>query len=395
MRILGSTVAGVTLAGAIMAGLAVHPAKADTTVKFGALLALSGPMASTGREVKDGIELAVADINARGGIKSLGGAKIEVVFGDTQAKPDVATSETERLVNREQVLGIMDMFPSVTTLAATQAAERLKVPYYVGISVADNITERGFKYTFQQLPVAAELAAFEIDFLGELEKAAGKKFERVAVVHEDGDFGQAISKSVVELLKKQGRQVIGPFSYPVRTTDVSTMLTRVKAGNPDLVIQASYIGDAILITRTAARLGINVPFIDSGGKAQQSYIDAMGAAADGSYVVTYWNKDIPGAKELNERYKAKTGKNMPSHAADLYQATIALSVALEQAGKADREALRNALAALEIKPGPNLILPYKQIKFDEKGLISGAGSLMARVTNGEFVTVWPKQYAPK
>ena len=372
-----------------------RPASGQTTVKFGALLALSGPLASAGREIKDGIELAVADVNARGGIKSLGGAKIEVVFGDSQAKPDVATSETERLVNREQVLAIMDMFPSVATLAATQAAERLKTPFYVGISVADNITSRGFKYTFQQLPVATELAVFEIEYLGELEKAAGRKFERVAVLHEDGDFGQAISKAVVSLLKQQGRQVIGPFSYSARTADVTTMLTRVKADNPDAVIQASYIGDAILIARTSARIGLTVPFIDSGGKAQQSYIEAAGAAGEGNFVVTYWNKDIPGAKALNERYKAKVGKDMPSHAADLYQAVVTLSQALEMAGKAEREALRDALTKLEIKPGPNLVLPYKQIKFDENGLISGSGSLMARVTKGEFVTVWPKQFAPQ
>jgi branched-chain amino acid transport system substrate-binding protein len=383
---------------AVVVALAAAPSVAsaqDKTVKFGALLALSGPLAASGREIRDGVDLAVEDLNRRGGIRALGGAKVEVVYGDSQAKPDVANSETERLVNREGVLAIVDMYPSATTLAASQMAERLKTPYYATIAVADSVTERGFKYVFQQVPRAADLAKFQADFLAFLEKQGGKKLNRVAIVHEDGDYGQAVAAGAQVALKQQNREIVGTFSYPFRSTDVTTMMSRVKAANPDVVIQASYIGDSILISRTAARLGLKVPFIDGGGKAHESYASGIGATGEGEYVLTLWNSDIPGAEDLNARYKAKTGKNMPSHAALLYQSIVTLAGALEQAGRADRDALRDAMAKLDVGPGPDLILPYERIRFDDKGLISGGGFLMTRLTGGRFVTQFPEKFAPK
>jgi branched-chain amino acid transport system substrate-binding protein len=116
------------------------------TVKIGALLTLTGPFAKAGEEIKLGVEMALEDVNKAGGIKALGGAKIEAVYGDSQARPDIGTSETERLIDREKVIAMIDMFPSVVTLAASAVAERLKTPYLASISYADKLTERGFKY---------------------------------------------------------------------------------------------------------------------------------------------------------------------------------------------------------------------------------------------------------
>ena len=144
----------------------------EKTIKFGALLTLSGPLAAAGREIRDGIDLAVMELNARGGVRGVG--RIEIAYGDSQAKPDVANSETERLVSQENVLAVIDMYPSVTTLSASQAAERLKTPFYAAIAVADNITERGFRYVFQQVPKAASLAQFQVDFLDYLGRSKAR-----------------------------------------------------------------------------------------------------------------------------------------------------------------------------------------------------------------------------
>jgi branched-chain amino acid transport system substrate-binding protein len=202
-----------------------------------------------------------------------------------------------------------------------------------------------------------------------------------------------VSRGADAILKARGYQVVGTFSYPFRTTDVSTMLAQAKAANPQAIIQASYIGDSILISRTAARVGLLVPFIDASGKAHDSYIHAVGNIGEGEFVLSLWNKDIPGAKALDDRYRAKTGKSMPSHGALLYQGILVLKHATETAGKADRDALRDAIAKIEIGPGTELILPYQQIKFNEKGLIDGGGFIMTQIVNDEFVTVWPAKYA--
>jgi branched-chain amino acid transport system substrate-binding protein len=391
------------LAGVLLGALFELPASAlaqekampEKTVKFGALLALSGPLAAAGRELREAVELATEDINRRGGIRSLGGARVEIAYGDSQAKPDVSNSETERLIAREGVLAITDMYPSATTLAATQAAERLKTPFFVSIAVADSITERGFRYVFQQVPRASDLAKFQADFLAFLEKSQGKKLSRIAILHEDGDYGQSVNVAATEFLKQHGREVVGSFSYPFRTTDVSTLIGRLKATRPDAVLQASYIGDSILISRTASRLGLKVPFIDAGGKAHHSYAEAAGTTGEGEYVLTLWNPDIPGASELNGRYRARTGIDMPGHAALLYQSILTLAAGVEQAGKADREALRDALVKINLPPGPNMVLPYQHMKFDGKGLIDGGGFLMTRLTNGQLVTLYPEKFAPR
>jgi branched-chain amino acid transport system substrate-binding protein len=392
---MASTVRAVM--GGLMAavvGVLTLPSPAaaqEKTIKFGALLTLSGPLAAAGREIRDGIDLAVAELNARGGARGVG--RIEIAYGDSQAKPDVANSETERLVSQENVLAVIDMYPSVTTLSASQAAERLKTPFYAAIAVADNITERGFRHVFQQVPKAASLAQFQVDFLDYLGKVQGAKLGRVAIVHEDGDYGQSVSRNAAALLKQRGYEVTGTFSYTFRTADVSTMLTQVKVTNPQAILQASYIGDSILIARTASRLGLAAPFIDASGKAHDSYIKAVGKIGEGEFVLSLWNKDIAGGKALNDRYRAKTGKDMPSHAALLYQGIVVLKQAVELAGKADRDALRDALARIEIKPGDDLILPYSRIKFDEKGLISGGGFLMTQIVSDDFVTVFPEKFA--
>jgi len=126
----------------------LHAGQAKT-IKIGALLTLSGNMALSGKNFRDAIEFAVEHINEQGGIKSLGGAKIEMVYGDSQAKPSVAVSETERLIEKEDVLAVVDQYPSSISIAATSVAERKKTPFIVGISYADGITNRGYKYTFQ------------------------------------------------------------------------------------------------------------------------------------------------------------------------------------------------------------------------------------------------------
>lgn len=387
----------VLLVGGLAASLALagtSPAQTKT-VKIGALLSLSGPLAEAGREVKEGVELAVAEVNQKGGIKSLGGAPLEVAYGDSQAKPEVAASETERLISRDQVVAIIDMYPSVTTLSATQVAERLKTPFYVAISFADSITERGFSYTFEQEPKAANVGKFQIDFLDYLVKSAGAKLARIAILHEDTDYGQSVARGAENVLKQRGYQIVGKFGYPFRTTDVSTLMAKIKAAKPDAIVQASYIGDSILIARTAERVGLAVPIIDASGKAHPSYIEAVGKTGEGEFVLNMWNKDMPGAKGLNDRYRARARKDMTGHAALVYQGVLVIKEALERAGAADRQALRDALAKIEITPGPNLILPYQSIKFDPHGVNVGGAFIMTQILGGDFVTVWPEKYASR
>ena len=123
--------------------------KAAEDVKIAEVLPLSGGAAPQGTQLKGGAEIAVSEINAEGGIKSMGGAKINLLFGDSKSTPDGGAAETERLITREKVSLILGAFQSGVTFPATEVAERYKTPWIVNMAVKDEITERGFKYVFR------------------------------------------------------------------------------------------------------------------------------------------------------------------------------------------------------------------------------------------------------
>jgi len=368
------------------------------SVKFGALLTLTGPLAKPGEDIKKAIELAKEDINRAGGVKALNGAQLEVVYGDSQARPDIGVGETERLIERENVLAVMDMYPSACTVAASAVGERFKTPYLAGNSFADILTQRGFKYFFQIEAKTGSPGAgaswHQVEYMEYLAKAAGRKFERIAVIYEDSDYGQFGAKAIKEFLGKKGYKIVEDIPYPRTIPDVTPIVSKLKAAKAEVVLMCSYLGDSILLTRTSDRLGFNVPWLDQAGKASDTYIKTLGPLAEYDNILGMWNKDVgPKAKELNDRFKAKTGEDLTAHGALLYQSVIVLKEALELAKKADREALREALTKIRIDPGPQMILPREFIKFREDGMNMGGSFIYLQVLNGIFVTVWPEKYA--
>src|SRR4051812_11823003 len=145
------------------------------TVRIGVVLPLSGQFALAGQNIRHGYDFAVDEINKTGGVKALGNAPIELVFGDNQGKQDVAIGETERLIQQEKVAAIMGTGHSPTTIAGTQAAERNKTPWLVEVSAADIILERGFKYVARVNVKASWYGAAPVDFLDHAKKALNQK----------------------------------------------------------------------------------------------------------------------------------------------------------------------------------------------------------------------------
>jgi len=375
-------------------GIFIGDALAAVTVRIGAVLPLTGPLAMAGQRVKNVISFAVDEVNAQGGIKALGGAKLELVFGDTQSKPEVAISEVERLVEKENAVILTEAWQSFITLPASQTAERLKTVYYAPVSYADNITERGFRYTFQQEPKASDVARDWVRFLNFVNAQKFAHITKVGVIFENTDMGQSNAAAAKKYLAENGFKQVADLSYPARASDLTSTIAKLKASEPEVVLQAGYIGDAILIAKTADRLGLKVPFIDNGNINDPSYIKTIGPIAEGKLGINMWNKDVPGGQQLFEKYKAKMGEEISGIFVLCYQAIWVFKEALEKAGSADREAVRNALAALNI-PASRLYLPYEKIQFNEKGYNVGGGYIVTQVQKQEWVTVWPEKFASK
>jgi branched-chain amino acid transport system substrate-binding protein len=387
----------IGLGGLVLSSLLVtSPAVAQEKVRIGVVLPLSGQFALGGQNVKRGYDLAAEEINKAGGIKALGGAPIELVYADNQGKQEVAIGETERLIQDEKVAAIMGSWHSATTIAGTQAAERLKTPWIIEVSSANVILERGFKYTARVNVKASWYGEAPVDFLDYAKGKLGQKVERVAIMYVDDDWGRAsVGKGTKEALQKHGYEIVAEIAYPSASQDVTSYVNQVKAAKPDAFIVTSFPNDAVLVGRTVEQLGLTVPIVIgvSSGYVIPTFRTNLGPAANRWFVVGGWNPDIPGAKPLAEAYKQKYQTDMNEASALAYQTTLVLKEAMEAAKSTNHDKINDALHRLKVEPGPLLIMPYASIEFDETGQNPNARELMMQVIDGQLVTVWPEKYA--
>src|SRR4051812_24007302 len=157
-------------------------------IKVAILHPVSGALSYSGQQGRLGAVMAVEDINAAGGIKALGGAKIEAVLGDAQPTPEGGNAEVERM-NSAGVAAVVGGYGSSICLSASQTAARYDLPYLVDVGVADNIVTRGLKNTFRFGPGFGVIAKTALDNLVAINKQAGNPAKSVMIVHEDSLFG--------------------------------------------------------------------------------------------------------------------------------------------------------------------------------------------------------------
>ncbi len=162
---------------------------AAQTVKIGNIIPLSGPSAPVGVQGKNAREMAVQEINDAGGIKSLGGAKLQMIYADSKSDPTVGVSEAERLINSEKVNLLTGCWNSAVTYPTTQVAERYGIPFVVPVSVADTITNRGFKNVFRLAAKDSWWTRDQFRFLKDMMKEYKVPVKTVAFVYENGDWG--------------------------------------------------------------------------------------------------------------------------------------------------------------------------------------------------------------
>lgn len=385
---------------ALIAGVAVAAlstvAMAQEKVRIGVILPLSGQFALGGQNVKRGYDLAAEEINKAGGVKSLGGAQIELVYADNQGKQEVAIGETERLVQQEKVAAIMGSWHSPTTIAGTQAAERLKTPWIVEVASADIILERGFKYVTRVNVKGSWYGEAPVAFLDYAKKSLGQKIERVAIMYTDDDWGRAsIGKGAKEALKKQGYELVEEIAYPSASQDVTTFINKIKAAKPDAFIITSFPNDALLVGRTMEQLSVKVPIVVgvSAGYALPTFRSNLGIAAERWFIVGGWNGDLAGAKTLADKFKEKFNADINEGSVLSYQTALVLKEAIEKAKSVDHDKINDALHGIQIGPGPHLVMPYSKIEFDASGQNPNASELIMQVRDGQLVTVWPEKYA--
>jgi branched-chain amino acid transport system substrate-binding protein len=375
-------------------GSAEKPAPAGN-VKIGALFPLIGDLADKGKDSTDGVRLAVEEINAAGGIAAIGGAKLDLIIGDTQGKPERGVREAERLIKEQGVIALIGTYQSSVTKPATQVAERLETPFIVSISIADVITERGFRYTFRVQPKAQFYGRDQVRFLTELGNLAGYPVKRVALLHENTDFGTSAALAQKRALLEYGLELVAEVSYVAEgVTDLRQEVALVLASEPDVILVTTYLNDSILICQALDDTGTAIPLVDTaGGTVSAEYVEKLGPLAEGTLTLSEYSKYAAGGKELNDRFRARFGRDVTGDSAHAYQAVWVLTDALERARSRDKKKVRDALAATDLIRGPQMILPAERLRFDASGQNEFARLFVVQIQNGELVPVWPAEFA--
>ncbi len=399
IRLMGK----LTVFFTIFAFVAVLPllsasAKAENVVKVGNIIPLSGPSASVGQRGKQAREMAVAEINAAGGIKSLNGAKFQMVYADSESKPEKGVAEAERLINTEKVNVLTGCWNSAVTYPTTAVAERYGIPFIVPVSVADKITEQGFKTVFRIAAKDSWWTRDQFAFLKDMEKEFNTPVKKLAFVYENGDWGKGFAEQWKALAKKGGYSVVLDEPYPSTSTDLSPVVQKIRRARPDVLMLVSNAADAILLTNTLAEYKVKLKAIiaSGGGHADPSFLKATGNNARYLFDIVEWETDVnkPGAKEANAKYKAKYGYNLAGEAVDAYLAMYVLKDALERAGSLDPAKIIKALAATNLTSGPGMIVGYDAVEFGKDGQNKHAALIMVQVNDLgkglERITVWPK-----
>ncbi|MFL5255309.1 MAG: ABC transporter substrate-binding protein [Rhodopila sp.] len=391
---------------AALAGAAALPAvraraQAPSEVKIGMLMPLSGPWARQGILEQMGARMAVEDVNAAGGIKSMGGAKLKLVEYDTQDNAEKAKDGAQRMLAAEpDLVGGFGCWLSTFTLAATEVTERAELPWLT-LSYSDLITGRGFKYVFQSSPTADRQATEELPMVMELaEKAIGKKPTKMAIIGDNTASSVSFMKPIREHIAKDvGVTIVTDEVYTPPLTDATTLVQHVRSARPDFVIfQSTNVPDDKLLVDKFAEFNLRsdkLPKIGGGGHwAVPELLKVAGAENLEGVLVGLAN--WPGKKQadLEKRFMARTGEPWFGHDSIFaYVHVLILKEALERCGVADRRKVAQAIRELDMTTGPAEFFPDGTLKYDEKGRRVGAKLCVVQWRNGKPTPVYPPSIA--
>jgi len=377
-------------AGAALGFPAISRAQSGP-VKIGVLHPVTGFLAYSGNLCRLGAQIAIDEINSGGGIKSLGGARLQAILGDAQSKPEVGVSEVEKM-NEQGVSAIVGAYASAICLATSQAAAKYSIPNVVDVGVADQIVERGLKNTFRFGPGYRTVAEAAINDLHILNTLAGKPASTVMIVHEESLFGTGTANLLASQLPGLGYRIVEVVKHANPTRDFSNIVLRMKALNPDILIPANYYNEYALLLRTMKQQNVAPKAIYSvlGGAASSfKFVKEFPDVANGVIDCNHWyNPKDKRALALRKKVEGMKDQFFTYEVFLNYQSVYLLADAIERAKSSRREAIIEALAH---STWDKHFMPYGPTKF-VNGQNTGARPLVMQVLKGDISVVLPKEY---
>jgi len=383
-----------TGATALVAGVSGFPAvlrAQSANIKVGLIHPVTGFIAFSGMQCREGGLMAIENINAAGGIKSMGGAKLEPVLADSQGKPDIGAAEVAKMVEGG-IDGIVAGYSSAISLATTQEAAKSNTPHVVDVGVSDKIVQRDLKNTFRFGPGYGVIAKFAVDNLDKINKAAGSPAKTAMIIHEESLFGTGTAGLLQKELPNIGIEVVDVIKHANPTRDFTNIVLQIKAKNPDLVIPANYFNEYVLLARTMRQQKVQPKGIYSvlgGAASSYKFVNEFPEAADYIMDCNHWFNP---KSEIAQQRKAEAEAKGLIYTYEVfltYNAVAFLADAIERAGSTDKDAV---IAALADSTWDKHGMPYGPTKI-VGGQNQGAQPVNTQVLEGDIQVIFPEEFA--
>ncbi len=323
-------------------------ADADT-ILFGEVGSLTGAQATFGQSTKQGVQMALDEVNAKGGILIDGKPKkVAVRVYDDQGKSEEAANAVSRLINQDHVVAILGEVASSNSLAMAPKAQQAQVPMVTPSSTNPKVTEVGdyiFRVCFIDPFQGTVMSKFALDTL---------KLKNVAILKDNkSDYSLGLSQFFSEHFTKNGGTIVGEEAYSQGDTDFRGQLTALKGKKPQAIYVPGYYTDVGVIARQAKELGLAVPLLGGDGWESEKLFELGGSAIDGSYFSNHYSTDdpTPRVQEFIRAYEAKYGSKPDSLGALGYDAAMVAVEAIRRAGSLNGPKVRDELAKTNGHPG--------------------------------------------
>ena len=364
---------------------------AQEEVVVGVPLALTGMLAKFGQQHLDGYKMALDEIIAQGGIRggALQGKRIRFQFEDDEGKPEKAKAVALKLITQDKVPMIMGGYASSEVFAIATTTAQHGIPFLSPSGVADDITQQGWKNVFRLNQPASEYCSGLQDFMLRIVQPRS-----MAILFESTLFGTSSAKAMRRWCDNQKIRVFLFEPYEAGVSDFGPLLQRVKNARADIIFMVSYMTDAVLLTRQAAKMDIDSKLFCGGaaGFALSEYISGVGRLAEGVMTAVLWSPRVkyPGAQTFFDHFSKRYQTAPTYHGAEAYSAAYVCRDVLERTKALSSEDLVRAFAETDLMTafGPVKFTHYK--KFTNQNRVP---SLVVQVIRGKHETVWPPEAA--
>ena len=406
-RVSRRTFVRAAVTGAAVLGCPLPLRAQAKTFKVGVIHPVTGPLAEPGQACRLGAQISADAINAAGGIKSLGGMKLELLLGDTQTKPEVGRSEAERVVNQGAQM-LMGSFDSGSTAAMVPVAQQRRVPFLVDIAAADPITanvakavkegQQKVQYVYRNFPTGSSFGRKAVQYFTEIFKETNASPKRIVLMYCNDLFGQNNARGfqAAHAAAKPPWDIVESIAWPEPPQDLSTEVARAKAQKPDIIAPITRPASAQTLLPELRKQRVEVLAImgpGSPGLYESGQIAILKEDLEHVMVSNPWpNFKHPRTQALAAEYQKRSGgKTLDANSGYPYDGMQLIADILERVKSTDPDAIVEAIKHTSFTGG---LMQYAgPIVFNELGDNANAVTTMTQILGQRAVAVWPKDAA--